>query len=51
MPPIVHEDDSPGCLGCAVPMVLLGKLPAFGRRPLVKVFRCVECRTISYTEH
>jgi hypothetical protein len=49
-PPIVHEDDAPGCKGCSVPMAILGSLPAFGLRPMVKVFQCVGCRTISHTE-
>jgi hypothetical protein len=51
IPASAREDDAPGCTGCAVPMALLAKLPAFGRRPLVKVFRCDGCRTISHTEH
>lgn len=49
--PIDHEDDAPGCKRCSVPMKLLGKLPAFGKRPMAKVFRCDGCRTITLTEH
>jgi hypothetical protein len=51
MPPIAQEDGAPCCKGCGVPMALLGKLPASGLKPVVRVFRCDGCRTISYTEH
>jgi hypothetical protein len=39
------------CENCHAEMPQLGKLPAIGAKPLIKVFRCYACSRIASETH
>jgi hypothetical protein len=47
----VLDDEPPSCKHCGGVMALMGKLPAMGLKPFIKVFRREGCRHISWTEN
>jgi hypothetical protein len=46
----LHDHEVVGCKHCDGVMEPMGKLPAMGLKPLIRVFRCSVCKRIASTE-
>ncbi len=46
----IHGNEATGCKHCDGVMEPIGKLPAIGLKPLIRVFRCRGCNRVSSTE-
>jgi hypothetical protein len=45
-----RDHEATGCKHCEGALESVGKLPAIGLKPLIKVFRCCGCNRISWNE-
>ncbi len=46
-----HAEETSACKHCGGTTKLMGTLPAMVLKPPIKVFRCLSCNCISWTEH